>query len=305
MPVTNTSALKATLVLLMSVASSQAAASPVQQNLGPLALRAWSSAATVLNPEVNVLIRNASDTPQEFLLQFGFDNREGRVTCRQGAPDAHAQPEPLTIDVDRLRRHSRASLAATIGVVPAKGWTHRAFLVGPIGRGPCHVPYRLTLRDESRKERRLEGVVEVPSGLVDRGGKEGASDLDADSVVEIDRSTRQGGAIVRILVENRGAAEITVGIGGVHFECPSGAQPMMELQHTTIQGEEAGPVPLAASGAHVFAIGVQVAEGQPLGECRGTAAIVSFESMGMRVLRQFEFSLQPSGFFDSGAHGFR
>jgi len=290
------------LILTAAVlaASTSRGAAPVDGHLGPITIEAWSSAVTVLQPEVHVLLRNDSDEPVEFMLQFALGVPNGGIRCN---PDQRGLSDGL---VTKLSRRSRAALKATLGTVPARGWTHRSFLAGLSGGGaPCRVPYRLTVRDATGGESRLEGTIEAPQRDAMETGLLADSDLHLESIVEQDRTTLRAVSLVRVLARNTGNVSASIGISGIRFQCPTHDQPTQELHSTTVQGEDVGPMVLPPTAVHVFVIGINVPAGLPLSDCRGVVDVSAFEKDGMRHLTNFTFDLEPRGSLELGGHGFR
>jgi hypothetical protein len=271
-------------------------------------LEAWAAEATVLRPEVHVLMKNQSDEPQQFLFEFGVRGHDGQPRCHHagGARESGSELETRLANLATWgARRSRAGMQDSLGVIPPRAWAHRSFLLGIVGGVlPCRVPYRMTIQKGGGEVRTTEGVIELPSRAIERG-ESGPGDLDFDYMVERDRSTRGTPLLVRILVRNLGAAHASVGVAGIRADCSSGEQPTVELQTSTLQGEESGPVQIAPGRAHVFVAGVH-APGEPEErDCTATAAIARFEAEGTKAIKTLSIPLQITGFFDSGAHGFR
>jgi hypothetical protein len=262
-----------------------------------VAVESWSSGATVLRPEVHVLLRNRTNEPIRFLLELGAG----------AAP--HCDPGNAELSASlatRWGRRSLASTATTLGVVPAGGWTHRSLVTGFSGGGaPCRVPYRLTLRDSRQHEWRIEGVVDAPVERSVETGWISAAELHLDRIVERNRMLRKPGLILRVLAENRGHVAASIAITDIRFSCPGSEQPKWDLQQGTVQGEGVGPALILPSHAHVFVFGVDPPEGGALGDCRGSVEVSALERHGDRILKVYDFSLEPDGYVDVGEHGFR
>jgi hypothetical protein len=241
---------------------------------------------TPAQPEVHLLLKNPTDKPIEFSLWLGRGRGKRKTTCRANLS---------TVDPNFYQRFDRnigISRVMTEGVVPAKGWTHRSYLVGASGGvAPCEVPFTLGSNGKT-----IEGEVSIPEEReTGRPAPSAGVSLTWERVIEESR-VADDSLIVRLLVRNRGTHPIWASITARELSCRAGAI-SWRAHYGTIQGEAVGPAVVQPGEWIVFADVVDLAPGQDPKECSARLQISVLTEGGLRNVELAEFDLKPAGEF--------
>lgn len=268
------------VALLVVLASHGAEADPLEIETGAT----WMTPG---QPEVHVLLRNSSDQAVDFTLWLGRGRGKRRVECAQ---------DLRTVDPSFYRRFDRLigiSQVMTSGIVPARGWAHRAFPVGAGGSvPPCRVPFSMQADGADV----IEGEIEVPAAPpADSALSPGEASISPEVMVERDRLDRRR-VIIRLLVRNNGPKPTRVSITDREIHC-SDATVNWALHYGAVQGEDVGPTVVAPGGWAVFVDAANLADEAKVESCRGKIQLSAFVDGDMAPVARAEFSLVPTGEF--------
>lgn len=248
-----------------------------------------SSWMTPGQPEVHLLLQNPTDRPVEFSLRLGRGRQGKRTQCSKDLADL----DPGF--VHRFDGRLGISRAATSGTIPAKGWTHRAFVVGAGGMvAPCEVPYVLGLDNPSRT---IEGTVAVPPAQLHwEGVPVHEGDLEWESLVESNERQPQS-VIVRLLLRNRSARPILASVSERSLNCPEGVTARWALQDSVLQGENIGPGVIGAGSWIVFVDQIDFDNVANAKQCSARIEVSAFTNEGTQPAVSAQFQLVPTGVY--------
>lgn len=244
----------------------------------------WS---TLLQPEINLLIRNKSSNDIKIDIYFG----NGRVECHGelNNVDSHYS--------SRIARVEKFYKVDTIALVPGGGWTHRSYPIGKDGLiAPCRIPF--SIKSMNAKFRPIIGMIDVPDlrGM-EQGGDISASSLSVESMVEKDELA-QSRFILRLLVYNNEENNLRVRITDRMLECKNGIKAKWGLHNAPLQGESVGPIFIKSHGWGVFVSAIDLnAENTP-DLCEGKIILSADNKQGYAIpVKEVNFSLTPVGIY--------
>lgn len=269
------------------------------KTLGDVQVETTTSWLGVGRPEVHFLIKNHGSTDLPFsLVVASFGSLRGQnASCGEGV---QLPSFALRGAMDRFDRYDEPG---TIGILPSGGWAHRVVSL-KTGRGPCSVPYILSL--DSDVPGRIEGVVKVPS--LPQGVKT-AESVDPDSItsdyfVEI---APQGHLALRILLANEGNTSVTLHQSDKNLVCRGSGSMKWSVFRPVLQGLDSGTFTLGPGQWVVLTHSVQVIEPGDPGSCWAhvefSYSTGELDAWPFRKLKSLELQLLPRGYVTRLLHG--
>ena len=266
-----------------------ATTSAVLTSAPPVRIDTWTTVATPARPEVHVLLRNSEDTPIPFVLEIGDLQNGPKMRCAGGD---EGKPDFLS----RFHFWNGVSFGDSTGVIPAKGWTHRSFVLGEYGnRPPCTVPYRLRFKSAPGV---VEGAIEVGSAPPPVREVVSMDDIRWDFMVEEHR-VYEHRLVARLAIENKSSHAIVIGLSRRSLDCEGTARASWSSQHGVIQGQDVGPFDIPKHGWGVFVASVDYWGTEYPADCRMSADLQLSTDRGTTTLSRVEFRLEPTGFLDA------
>ncbi len=262
---------------------------------GQVSIETSVTRATVAEPEVHLLLRNASAQPIEFVLWLGYLPGLRKLTC---AGDLSVLDKNYA---SRFVGWDGVSVNPSSGVIPAKGWSHRSIAIGTGGSlAPCKVPYLLVLQGTNGPEK-IEGTVEVSTGEATERGNPDELDVALESMVEVDE-VHKNRIVVRLLATNNGTHPLHLLVTERSLECAPPGRAAWALHHTVLQGEDVGPFPVLAKSWAVFTMSVDVSGERTADQCTAHFQVSADTNRGARPVGEIKSLMKPAGFY-SGIEG--
>lgn len=184
----------------------------------------------------------------------------------------------------------------SLGVIPAKGWTHRAVvLTGPIFRAPCKYDYVLKFSGSAIEE--VHGTVEVPEAQATQGDlNDGQPALQASVLVE--RDAFEDHLLVRLLITNNGNRTERVWISGRDIDCKSGKRPGWSTKWPVPQGQDIGPAAVKPADWAVLVGAIDLANrgAEAAQNCSGSLTLSRRTPSKWVEWKTIPFALVPHGY---------
>lgn len=280
--------LKILFVLVFAEVVASAQANSISQKL-PISVETNTTWSTLLQPEVNLLIRNNSIKKLRVQVNFGYK----KVECQGELNTVDSHYSSRMASIETFHRVN------TVALIPRGGWVHRSYPIAKDGLiAPCKIPY--IIKSLYKPFSPVSGVVDVPdlSGLR-VGGEVSMSSLSVEYMVEKDELAKSS-VILRLLVYNNENYNLRVSIMDRYLSCKGNGKVKWSLRNAPLREESVGPLLIKSKKWGVFVSKIDLEAKTPPSSCEGWASLSAQDSDGNEIpVRKINFSLSPIGIYAS------